>query len=73
MFLSDTEMDEELDTNVIFLWDNREGQVPHGVSYGKDYEEDTASALEDGYGTILGDNQRSLIFLAIVTLPIVVI
>lgn len=56
LLLTDSEMEEELETNVLYLWDNREGRVPHGVSYGKDYEDYDVNVLEDGYGTILGDN-----------------
>lgn len=56
LFLSTSEIENEKETNVIYLWDNKEGRVAHGVSYGKDDEEATTDSLGDGYGTILDDS-----------------
>ncbi len=62
----DAAIEEDMEPAVLHLWDDKKGQVPNAVSYGKKEtgkngeEEDAATeledeALEDGYGTILVD------------------
>lgn len=41
---------EELETNVLYLWDEKQGKVANGISYGK-AQEDMEIELETGYGT----------------------
>jgi CRISPR-associated protein Cas1 len=45
----------EIETNVIYLWDDKNGFVKNAVSYGKDLDEmDSAEAeFAEGYGTLL--------------------
>ena len=50
-----SESEQELETNVLYLWDNKKGNIPHAVSYGKQDEETEAEALEDGNGRLLED------------------
>lgn len=53
LLLGDVAAEEEIETEVIYLWDDKIGQVAHAVSYGKGIEETELEALVDGYGTIL--------------------
>ncbi len=54
--LSDEEEDEQsIDTNVLFLWDDKEGNIPHAVSYGKELESATDDELRKGYGETIED------------------
>jgi CRISPR-associated protein Cas1 len=46
---------EDVETDVLHLWDEKKGLVSHAVSYGKELDETEAEALVDGYGTILED------------------
>jgi CRISPR-associated protein Cas1 len=45
----------ELETDVLSLWDDKNGFVKNAVSYGKELDrlEDAAGVMEEGYGTIL--------------------
>ncbi|MDR1398089.1 MAG: type I-E CRISPR-associated endonuclease Cas1e [Desulfarculales bacterium] len=45
---------QEPETDVLHLWDEKEGLVAHAVSYGKDLEQ-LENELEEGYGTIVDD------------------
>lgn len=45
----------EPETEVLHLWDDKLGQVANAVSYGK--ELDMHETLEDGYGTIIEDDE----------------
>lgn len=47
--------EEEIETEVLHLWDEKIGLVSHAVSYGKELDETEADELVDGYGTILED------------------
>lgn len=47
--------EEEIETDVLHLWDEKKGLVSHAVSYGKELDETEEVALVDGYGTILED------------------
>jgi hypothetical protein len=42
----------EIETNVVRLWDEKNGFVKNGTNYGG---EETDEALSEGYGAILGD------------------
>ena len=46
-------LEKEIETEVLQLWDEKEGLVAHAVSYGKEIDEIREEALTDGYGTIL--------------------
>jgi CRISPR-associated protein Cas1 len=45
---------QEPETDVIHLWDDKEGLVAHGVSYGKEIEQ-LEEELEEGCGIIVDD------------------
>lgn len=60
--LESTELAENIETKVLYLWDEKKGLVPNAVSYGKrdvgedNYEEDFSTeneSLVEGYGTII--------------------
>ncbi len=55
LLLGDAVADEEIETDVLHLWDEKKGLVSHAVSYGKELDEAEAEVLVDGYGTILED------------------
>ena len=55
LLVDDAEQEQEIETDVLHLWDENQGRVRHGVSYGKGVDETIGEALEDGYGTILED------------------
>lgn len=48
--------DVQLDVNVMWLWDDRDGSVAHGVSYGKRLD-DRDEELEEGYGILLEERK----------------
>lgn len=50
LLLLGNETQEEIETDVLHLWDDKLGHVANAVSYGKELDNET---LEDGYGTIL--------------------
>lgn len=63
LLLEEAEAEAELDVDILHLWDDKKGLVPHAVSYGKtDKEEDEDISAEeeelltDGYGAILEDD-----------------
>jgi CRISPR-associated protein Cas1 len=47
---------DETETNIIRLWDERNGFVKSAVSYGKELDEDEDDVQEEGYGTIIEEN-----------------
>lgn len=47
--------EEENETDVLHLWDDKQGQVANAVSYGKGLAEPEVESLGDGYGTIIED------------------
>jgi CRISPR-associated protein Cas1 len=56
LLLGDTQQgDMELETDVLNLWDDKNGFVKNAVSYGKELDrlEEDEGAVEAGYGTIL--------------------
>lgn len=55
LLLGETSVEEELETKVLYLWDDRMGHVPNAVSYGQEIDENIFEELTDGYGTILED------------------
>lgn len=55
LLLGDTAVEQELETEVLNLWDDKKGVVAHAVSYGRDLDEPEEEAMEDGYGRILED------------------
>lgn len=55
LLLDSEEAHGEPETEVLHLWDDKLGHVANAVSYGK--ELDVHEALEDGYGTILEDEE----------------
>ncbi|MEG2355906.1 MAG: type I-E CRISPR-associated endonuclease Cas1e [Clostridia bacterium] len=53
---------QEIETNVLYLWDDQQGTVANATNYGKDYDENfTDDAINDegavGYGQIAEDSQ----------------
>lgn len=57
LLLGEETAEKELETDVIFLWDDKKGNVPNAVSYGKVLDEADDEALTDGYGTIMEDEK----------------
>jgi CRISPR-associated protein Cas1 len=55
LLLDDEASDDEIETDILHLWDDKNGLVANAVSYGKELDEPEQEALEDGYGKILGD------------------
>ena len=47
---------EAVEADVLSLWDNQYGTVPHAVSYGKEYDVAQNEPLGDGYGIISEDD-----------------
>jgi CRISPR-associated protein Cas1 len=45
---------KEIETNVLHLWDDKDGLVAHAVSYGKELEQ-LEDELEEGYGIIVDE------------------
>ena len=55
LILNDTDADE-IETNVIQLWDDKNGFVKNAVSYGREFDnENDDNELSDGNGFIIGD------------------
>ena len=48
---------QEVETEVLHLWDDKKGLVENGVSYGKEYDGTEKEATKVGYGTILEDKK----------------
>lgn len=46
---------EEIETDVLHLWDDKKGLVPNAVSYGKELDEIESELSVDGYGKIIED------------------
>jgi len=57
LLLGDMAAEEEMEINVLHLWDDKKGLVANAVSYGKELEEFVEEKLEEGYGTILDDEK----------------
>lgn len=57
LLLGDLAAEEELEVNVLHLWDDKKGRVPNAVSYGKELSEMEEELLEEGYGNILEEEQ----------------
>lgn len=55
LLLGDEVAEEEVETDVLHLWDDKIGIIAHGVSYGKELEQTDDEQLEVGYGEILED------------------
>lgn len=66
LLLDDDKMEEKIEINTIYLWDEKKGMAPSAVSYGKqildeerndeeNVTETKGEMLEEGYGTILED------------------
>jgi len=55
LLLDDVVEAKEIEANVLYLWDEKEGLVSHAVSYGKDLDETEGGELADGYVTIIED------------------
>lgn len=55
LLLGDTAEKDEVETDVLYLWDNKKEAVANGVSYGKENDEPEMEVLKEGYGTILED------------------
>ncbi len=53
LLLVDASENEALETNVLYLWDDKLGSVEHAVSYGKEYDYEEDEALQNGYGILL--------------------
>ncbi|MDO5112098.1 MAG: type I-E CRISPR-associated endonuclease Cas1e [Clostridia bacterium] len=50
LLLDERAEEQELETEILYLWDERKNRVPNGVSYGKGFTEES---WEVGYGTLL--------------------
>jgi CRISPR-associated protein Cas1 len=57
LLLDDEASEEEIETDILHLWDDKNGLIANAVSYGKELDEPEQEALEDGYGKILGDEK----------------
>lgn len=57
LLLGDLAAEEELEVNVLHLWDDKKGGVPSAVSYGKELSEMEEELLEEGYGSIMEKEQ----------------
>jgi hypothetical protein len=55
LLLGDMVSKDEIETDVLHLWDDKNGFVSHAVSYGKEFDESDVETFADGYGTILED------------------
>ena len=55
LLLSDEAAYEEIETNILYLWDDKNGTVSNAVSYGKELDAPDDEALADGYGKVLED------------------
>jgi CRISPR-associated protein Cas1 len=55
--LLNDEAEDEAETDILHLWDDKNGLVANAVSYGKELDEPEQEVLEDGYGKILGDEE----------------
>lgn len=53
LLIGDMVSNEEVETEVIHLWDDKKRIVAHGVSYGKQGDEEIIETLKEGYGRIL--------------------
>lgn len=53
LLLNDMTAEEELETDVLRLWDDKRGLVANAVSYGKEFDQPEEENLKEGYGTIL--------------------
>lgn len=53
LLMGDKAREEDVETQVLHLWDDKHGLVRHGVAYGKTLDEYDEESLADGYGTIL--------------------
>jgi len=56
LLLGDMTAEQELETEVLHLWDDKKGVIAHAVSYGRDLDEPEGEAIKDGYGRILEDD-----------------
>lgn len=54
LLLDERDAEQEFETEVLYLWDDKKGKVAHGVSYGKGID-CPDEALETGYGRLLED------------------
>ncbi len=57
LLVDHAEVEEDIEINVLHLWDDRLGKVANAVSYGKEIDEPEEDELVDGYGTILEDTK----------------
>ncbi|SHE65646.1 type I-E CRISPR-associated endonuclease Cas1e [Alkalibacter saccharofermentans] len=57
LLLENDSEDNELGVDILNLWDDKKGSVPHAISYGKEDEYEDQELMEDGYGTILEDEE----------------
>lgn len=55
LLLGNMAAEEEMETDVLHLWDDKKGFVANAVSYGKEFDKPEEEELENGYGTILED------------------
>lgn len=55
LLLGDAKVEQEVETNVLYLWDDKGGVVANAVNYGMNFDKSEEEKLRDGYGTILGE------------------
>ncbi|MBS3976180.1 MAG: type I-E CRISPR-associated endonuclease Cas1 [Syntrophomonadaceae bacterium] len=55
LLIGDAKETEEIEVNVLHLWDEKKGLVPNAISYGKEIDEAEGERLADGYGKIIED------------------
>lgn len=53
LLLGEKAVKEEIETKVLYLWDDKMGYISNAVSYGKEIDETELEKLTEGYGTIL--------------------
>lgn len=55
LLLGDAITEQEMETEVMSLWDDKKGTVTYAVSYGRDLDAPDEEALDEGYGRVLED------------------
>lgn len=59
LLLDKSTEDEDLEVEVLHLWDDKNGLVANAVSYGREYDDVTEESLEEGYGVLVEEKTWS--------------
>jgi len=59
LLLDTSAAEEDLEVNILHLWDDKNGLVANAVSYGREYDDDIKDRLEEGYGVIVEEEKWS--------------